>query len=265
MTEPRPSVFKRGFAMLWARPVAYAVVALLPFVVALGLPILAGRVWFHAHPPAVRGWDPLTLWRSMGWGEKLLIILATIASATLPAYVAARGACRLALAQQKNVSLSLGTVLWDMLRFVPVAVLYVLVLGIVTFLGGAFLAVPGLLIASACALIIPAGIDGQLGPLAAIRRGFSLVRRVFGHALGIYAAYLGFVIVGRVVLTIFIAGDDANAASYTFLVLSGLWFVALLLAMAPVNIMCALLYCEAREMSATPPATAAAGGKDGAT
>jgi hypothetical protein len=260
MTEPRPSVFKRGFALLWARPAAYAVVALLPFVVALGLPILIGRIWFHAHPPAVRGWDPLTLWRSMGWGEKLLIILAMIASAMVPTYVAARGACRLALEQQRNANMSLGTVLWDMLLFLPAALLYFLALGIVTFLGSMACAVPGLLIAAGCALIIPAGIDGRLGPLAAIGRGLSLVGRVYGRVLGVYAAYLGFAIVGRVVLTIFILITGDQGSFGAFFVLLGLWFLATLLAMAPVNIMCALLYCEAREMTAAAPPAAEAGG-----
>jgi hypothetical protein len=264
MMEPRLSVFKRGWAMLWARPVAYAVAAILPYVVALGLPILFGRFVVRIHPPAVEHWDPLTLWRSTGWETRLLIILAMIGSATVPAYVAARGICRLALEQQRNLSISLGTVLADMLRFLPVAVLYFLVLGIVGFLGGMFLIVPGLLITAGCALIIPAGIDGQLGPLAAIRRGISLVGRVFGRVLGVYASYLAVVLVGRVMLTIIIVmtGDEGTAAS-VFLVLLGLWFLAALLAMAPVNIMCALLYCEARQMDVAPLATAAPGSRDG--
>jgi hypothetical protein len=264
MMEPRPSVFKRGWVILRARPAAYPVVAILPHAVALGLPILIGRFVVHVHPPAVEHWDPLTLWTSMGWGTKLLTILAMIASATVPAYVAARGICRLALAQQRNLSISLGTVLADMLRFLPVALLYFLILGIVTFLGSFFLVVPGLFIAAGCALIIPAGIDGQLGPLAAIRRGISLVGRVFGRVLGVYASYLAFIIVGRVVLTIFIVmtGDEGAAAS-GFVVLLGLWFLAALLATAPLNILCALLYCEAREMDVAPLATAAPGSRDG--
>ena len=260
--EPRPSVFKRSWAMLWARPAAYAVVAILPYVVALGLPILIGRFVVHDHPPAVEPWDPITLWKSMSWGTRLLIILAMIASATVPTYVAARGICRLALAQQRNLSISLGTVLADMLRFLPVALLYFLVLGIVTFLGGMFLIVPGLLITAGCALIIPAGIDGQLGPVAAIRRGISLVERVFGRVLGVYASYLALVIVGRMVLPIFIGmtGDEDSATGF---VLMGLCFLAILLAMAPVNIMCALLYCEARELDLAPMAIAAPSGRDG--
>src|SRR5262245_38931734 len=187
MMEPRPSVFKHGWAMLWERPSAYALVAILPYVAVLGLLFLIGRILVRVHMITV---DPITLWRSMSWGARVLIILAEIASATVPMYVAARGVCRLALEQQKDVDISLGTVLWDMLRFLPTAFLYFLVLGIATFLGGAFFVVPGLLIATWCALIIPAGIDGQLGPLAAIRRGISLVGRVLGRVLGVYATYV---------------------------------------------------------------------------
>src|SRR5690242_9732005 len=97
--EPRPSVFKRSWTMLWATPAAYAVVALLPYVATLGLTILIGRVVVHIHPPAIEHWDPLTLWKSMSWVTQLLITLAMIASATVPTYLAARGIGRLALAQ----------------------------------------------------------------------------------------------------------------------------------------------------------------------
>jgi hypothetical protein len=248
--ESPPSVFKRGWEMLWEQPGAYFVVAILPHIATLGLVILIGRLVVRvvrAHAPVV---DPLTLWASMDWGMRLLIILAMVAMATVPMYVVARGVSRLALEQQRDVSISLGTVFVDMLRFFPTAVLYFLVLGIATSLGFVFLVVPGLLIASACALIIPAGIDGQLGPLAAIRRGISLVRRVFARALGVYASYFAFLIAGRVVLSIFTAADEAPG--FGFFVLLGLWFMTLLVAVAPLNIMLTLLYCQARELEAAP-------------
>ena len=40
--EPSPSVFKRGWEMLWARPAAYALAGILPYVVILGLTIVIG-------------------------------------------------------------------------------------------------------------------------------------------------------------------------------------------------------------------------------
>jgi hypothetical protein len=252
----RRSVLTRGLAMLWERPSAYALVAILPHVVTLGLLILIGRLIVRLHPLHV---DPVNLWDSMGWKTRLLTILAMIAVATVPTYVAARGVCRLALEQQREVDISLGAVLGEMLRFVPIAVLYFMVFGIVTFLGGLLLVVPGLLIASSCALIIPAGIDCRLGPLAAIRRGFSLVRRVFGRVLGIYATCLVFVVVGRVVLILFLAfaGDEGPAPIFPFAVLMILWLLAIWLALALMHIMFTLLYCEAREMDAAAPSAAA--------
>ena len=215
----------------------------------LGLVMLIVRVVLHVQAPATEQLDPITLWRSMGWGSKFLIILAEIASTTVPTYVAARGICRLALEQQKNVSVSLGTVLSDMLSFMPVALLYFMVLGIVTFLGN-ILFVPGLLATTSFALIIPAGIDGQLGPLAAIRRGVSLVRPVFGRVLGAYACYLALIIGGLVVATIFLSvmsGDEGSSSGFP--VPLGLWLLVALFAIAPLNIMFTLLYCEAREMN----------------
>jgi hypothetical protein len=212
MMESSPSVFKRGWEMLWEQPGAYFVVAILPHMGLWALVTLIGRLIVRAvraHGPVV---DPLTLWASMGWGMRLLIILAIVGLGTVPMYMVARGVSRLALEQQRDVSISLGAVLVDMLRFFPAAVLYFLVLGIATSLGFAFLVVPGLLMASACALIIPAGIDGQLGPLAAMRRGISLVGRVFARALGVYASYFAFLIAGRVVLSIFTAADERRGS-----------------------------------------------------
>jgi len=255
MMESPPSAFTRGWEMLWEQPGAYFVVAILPPLVALGLVVLIGRLLVLAHEPTV---DPLALWASMHWGTHLLIWLAGIASITVPMYLVARGVSRLALEQQRDVDISLGAVLVDMLRFVPTAMLYFLVLGIATFLGSLFLVVPGLVIASACALIIPAGIDGRLGPLAAVRRGISLGGRVFWRVLGVYASYLAFAIAGRVVLSIFTAGGEAQG--FGFFVLLGLWFMTLLLAAAPVNIMVTLLYCQASEMDAPPLAAAAGAG-----
>jgi hypothetical protein len=254
--ESRPSVFKRAWAMLWARPAAYAVVAILPHVVILGLVMLIGRVVLRV-PPQASEQDPMTLWQSMDWGSKLLIILAEVALITVPAYVAARGICRLALEQQKNVSVSLGAVLSDMLSFLPVALLYFLVLGIVTFLGSMFV-IPGLLATTWFALIIPAGIDGQLGPLAAIRRGVSLVRTVFGQVFGAYACYLALVIGGGVVMAIFLSvmtgGEDSSSG---FLMPLGLFLLVALYAYAPLNIMFTLLYCEARDESVSRMTAAA--------
>ena len=98
----------------------------------------------------------------------------------------------------------------------------------------------------AWALIIPAGIDGQLGPLAAIRRGVSLVGRVFGRVLAVYAGYAAFVIGLRVVLPIVIGNEDVPIDSpATLLTLFGVLMLIVLLPMAWVNIAITLLYCEA--------------------
>jgi hypothetical protein len=255
--EPSPSVFKSGWEMLWECPAAYALVGIFPYLVVPGLTTLIGRLVVSFHP-AFRQLDPVTLWDSMGWGTRLLVILAMYALAQVPMYMAARGVCRLALEQQSDVEISMGAALIDMVRFFPTALLYFLLLGIATFLGGAFFVVPGLLIASACALIIPAGIDGQLGPLAAIRRGISLGRRVFGRALGVYASYLALVVAGRVVLSILTAGDQGPG--FGVFVLLALWLGGIVLGMAPVNIMFTLLYCEARDMDAAPLTAGASSG-----
>ncbi|HEX7286640.1 MAG TPA: hypothetical protein VF532_10695 [Candidatus Angelobacter sp.] len=261
--EPKPSPFNRGLILFRERPVAYTVVAVLPYVVSLALVMLIGRliVRLTVDPGIHQQRDPLTVWQTMGVGDKLLVVLAFIASATVPLYSAARGVCRMALEQQKTVHVPLGVALNDMLRFAPAAVLYFLVLGIPTFVGSQLLVVPGLMFSAACALTFPAGIDGALGPFAALRRGWSLVGRVYGRLLGAYCSYIAFVLLGwLIVAAVLLPGSSADSPPLpVFFACMGLWMLLNFVAMAVLQIIVTLLYCEARDASAPTFAAAAQG------
>lgn len=246
MVEIRRPILKRAWTMLQARPFAYITVTLLPYIVVLGLSILIGRLIVSSQPVHNESWEPISLWRSMSWGERLLIILAFYGSAAVPAYLATRGICRMALAQQKNSNPSLGNLLTDMLGFLPVAILYFLILGIPTFVASGFLVIPGLLVAAAFGLIIPAGIDRKLGPLAAIRCGLSLVGRVYSRVLGVYGVYFVFLIALRMVLPLVIGKEDAPISSPSALLAPlGILLLFTLTPTALVNIAITLLYSEA--------------------
>ena len=68
----------------------------------------------------------------------------------------------------------------DMLRFLPSALVYALIIGLPVMLGFSCFFVPSLLIASLFTLIVPIGVNEAVGIISAVRRNFSLIGKVFG-------------------------------------------------------------------------------------
>lgn len=247
--EPRTPIFQRALAVLSDRPAAYVLATIFPYVLIVGSSILIGRLIVHFNPPAVReGWDPITLWRSMPWGERLLIMLAMSASAVVPSYMVARGVCHMVLDHERGDDPSLLRTLADMLRFLPVAILYFVLLGTPAFVGGLFFVIPGLIITSACAFIIPTGTEARLGPLAAVRRGLLLIKPFFGRVLATYGCYLGFGFILQVTLPMLLGNVDASLGPTVVVVLLAFLVLLFFPAIALLNIMITLFYCEARDL-----------------
>ena len=163
-------------------------------IVAVSLYILSG----NSGPPP----DPLVLWQSMSEGKKFATILGLIFALWTPVLLGARGACRITTAQLANQELALSAIVVDMLRFLPSALVYSLVIGLPVLMGSSCFFIPGLLIASAFTLIVPVSVNESLGIFAALRRNFSLLSKVFGGLFLITllsAAVMAGIIVLRVV------------------------------------------------------------------
>ena len=118
---------------------------------------------------------------------------------TVPFAVAGLGLCRMASDQIENRTTSFRQSVLDMLVFIPSAFLLGAVVGIAAFLGALFLIIPGFVAAAAFSLVIPAAAIERIGPFAALRRGLSLVRRVFARVLLMFFLY-GFFILAVLIL-----------------------------------------------------------------
>ncbi len=141
-------------------------------VVAVSLYIVSGG------PPDQR--DPVLLWKSMGEGQKFAAIFGLIFALWTPVLLGARAACRITTAQLANQELALPAIVADMLRFLPSALVYALVIGVPVMMGSSCFVIPGLLIASLFTLVVPISVNETVGILPALRRNFSLIGKVFG-------------------------------------------------------------------------------------
>jgi len=158
-------------------------------VVAVSLYILSGN------PPDQQ--DPVLLWKSMGEGQKFAAIFGLILALWTPVLLGARAACRITTAQLANQELALPAIALDMLRFLPSALVYALVIGVPVMMGSSCFFVPGLLIASLFTLVVPVSVNESLGIHSALRRNFSLTGKVFGGLFLI--TFLCTVVIGGVI------------------------------------------------------------------
>jgi|SRR6478672_3219499 len=146
--------------------------------------------------------DPLLLWKSMDEGKKFAAIFGLIFALWTPVLLGARAACRITTAQLADQELALPAIVVDMLRFLPSALVYALVIGLPVLIGSNCLFIPGLLIASSFTLIVPVSVNEPVGIFAALRRNFSLLSKVFG-GLFLITLLCAAVMAGIIVLRVF--------------------------------------------------------------
>jgi hypothetical protein len=72
--------------------------------------------------------------------------------------------------------LALHAIVVDMLRFLPSALVYALVIGVPVMMGSSCFFIPGLLVASLFTLVVPVRVNEPVGIFPALRRN----RNVFG-------------------------------------------------------------------------------------
>jgi hypothetical protein len=196
-------------------------------------------------------WDPVTLWRSMTFSRQLVFVFGSFFACWAPILIVARGACRITTEQLSGRPLSLAHVLVDMLRFVPAALVYSLIIGFPAMMGSTMLFFPGVLIASLFALVVPTATNEQAGIFATWCRGVSLATRVYGRLLLITIACCAFLIV---VVVLRIIGVDQFLSGSGLIIIAarlGLMYIPGLLLLVLANICFTLLYVEARNAETT--------------
>ncbi|HVG91268.1 MAG TPA: hypothetical protein VNB54_07235 [Alphaproteobacteria bacterium] len=253
-TNPDPPLL-REVARLFAQRVGdYCLSAGIAGVFGVTLVVAMSLYMLSSNPPGQ--WDPVVLWKSMGEGKQFVFIFGSIFAIWTPILLGARAVCRITSAQLANQELGLPAIVMDMLRFLPSALLYALVMGVPVMMGFSCLFIPALLIASLFTLVVPVSVNETVGILPALRRNFSLVRKVFGGLFLI--TFLCAIVIGGVV-ALRIATMDRwlpSAGAASLLLRYAFPYVPALLLMVLANVGFTLIYFAARRLENPMPSPA---------
>jgi hypothetical protein len=245
-TNPDPPLL-REVARLFAQRVGEycltaAIVGLfgVTVIVAMSMYIVSGT------PPDQR--DPVLLWKSMGEGQKFVAIFGLLLALWTPVLLGARAVCRITSAQLANQELALPALVVDMLRFLPSALVYALVIGVPVMLGSSCFLIPGLLIGSLFTMVVPVSVNEPVGIFSALRRNFSLTGKVFG-GLFLITFLCALVIGGVIALRIATIDRWLPAVGVASLLLRfAIPYVPALLLMVLANVGFTLIYFTARRL-----------------
>jgi uncharacterized membrane protein (DUF485 family) len=247
------SLFRRALRAFAARPHKYLAVQVLPWAITLAMLFAVGtlvrRFIWHGVPH-----DPVTVWTTASALLRLAIIAAFVLCTWMPTQAAACGVAALLGAQQAGKS-SLADALQIMKRNLLPALLWTLCIGGPVFFASMILIFPGLLLASAAAMIAPvAAIDGA-GALASVGRGLLMARHTFRPALFLY--FVGG-ICALVLYTLGFVAMEFTASNVAFAAIMAATFVLIQAIIAVVNIGLAQVYLDTRRAPTQATATAAA-------
>jgi hypothetical protein len=235
----------RTMARLFAAQAGlYCVPALIAGIIGIALFTAVSLAIFPAAHPTV--WDPLTSWQSLTVGGKLIAVFGLLFALWLPILLGARGVCRIATEQISSRRVSVAQIVVDMLKFLPAALLYSLVIGLPTMIGFSILYVPCLLIAALFALVVPTGVNEPGGIFATLGRGVSLAMKVYGGLFLLTLACTAMMILVTVLrifgLDRFLTGAPATMFALRFAVM----YIPGLLLLVLANICFTLVYMHAR-------------------
>ena len=198
------------------------------------------------------GYDPATIWRSMPFAHQLAAIFGLVFALWTPILLAARGVSRITADQLSRQPVSLNKVLTDMVRFLPAALIYTLVIGFATMIGSSVLFVPGIVIASLFVLVVPTSVNESAGIFTAFRRGISLSAKVFGANFILTLAcclLVGLIVILRIIFLDRFLPDTRVLFALRFT----LTYIPALLILVLANICFTLIYNEVRKAELPPP------------
>lgn len=202
--------------------------------------------------------DPVALWRSMGVSGQLFFIFGLVFGFWTPVLVAARGVCRITTNQISARPISLQLVLADMLRFIPAALFYSLIIGIPAMIGSSMLFLPGIVLVSLFALVVPTSVNEPGGVFATLRHGVSLGGKVFGKLLLLTLASCALMVIMVALRAYGLDPFLPSSGLALFAMRFAVTYVPSLLVLVLANICFTLLYLEARgaETPVSPSSTA---------
>lgn len=245
-TNPDPPLLSEIARLFAQRAGQYCLSAAIVGVLGVTVFVALSLYMLSGNPPDQR--DPVLLWKSMSEGQKFGAIFGLNFALWTPVLLGARAACRITTAQLANQELALPAIVVDMLRFLPSALVYALVIGVPVMMGSSCFVVPGLLIASFFTLVVPVRVSETLGIFPALRRNFSLTGKVFG-GLFLITFLCAVVIAGVIALRVVTIDRWLPAAGIASLGLRlAIPYVPALLLMVLANVGFTLIYFAARRL-----------------
>jgi len=222
----------------------YVAVAGIPYAVLLVIAYVCLQVLHWPVDPEIAAGDPVASWNSLTWTNKILAISAIHLCIWAPFYLAGRGLGRIAADQLSNHKTSLGAALSDMGASAPGLLIYSLLVGYLSMIGGSVLFIPCILVFPVLfSLVVPVSTIESRRLRAAIGRGFSLLRRVVGRTVVTFLAFdFVFVVAFTVRIVLDHALPDFPAKGYATI---GVFFGLILVPTVLLNICLTLLCYEA--------------------
>ena len=248
-TQARPSLLPQMARLFAAQVRVYCLSAGIAGL--LGIASLTVVALFMARGAEKVGFDPVMTWKSITFTQQLVAIFGLQLALWTPILLAARSVSRITTDQLTGQPISLNKVLMDMIRFVPAALVYSLIIGFATMIASSILFVPGIVVASLFVLVVPTTVNESASILAALRRGISLSTKVFGKALILTLACAALVVL-IVILRIMFLDRFLPDTRVLFALRFTLTYIPALLLLVLANICFTLLYQEARTIEAPP-------------
>jgi len=194
----QPSLWGRTFRTFFASPGLYLAVAIPLFILMAVLLNVVVAVFIAPHSSAEG--HPAAIWKAMSGASKAGFMFSFIFSIWVPTFLAACGITFIAAGQYGNRVVTAGQTAAAIIRFVPAALIFSLVPGMLISMASTFLILPGFLVAAAFSLLIAAKTVEGKGPFASIGRSLSLASSggAFLRALGLLLTCSVLVVAGEI-------------------------------------------------------------------
>jgi len=249
MTTPaRRSLLSRSAQLFAAEVRSYCLSALAAG--ALGIASLTTVSLLMLRGGAEVAWDPKAIWMSMSFSQQMLSILGVLLAFWAPILLAARAVCLITAGQLTGEPISPDKVFSDMARFIPVSLIYSLVIGGATMIGFSILIIPGIFIASLFALVVPTSVYEYSGIVTTLRRGVSLSNRVWNKTL-LLTFVSGVLVAMLIVFRNIFLGHFLLSPRFSLIIVA-IAYIPALLVLILANISFTLLYNEAQATESEP-------------
>ena len=250
---PTNSVFSQAFSAIRRRPLTLWFAAAWPYLI-LALVYASITVSIKVNQSSGPQISLMERYNAMGYGEKLAMIFAFIASIFVPADLAASAVSFLIWTEHQGHESTLRAYFLRLAKTIFPLLALSMSLGTVAFFASFAFGIPGLLLAAWTAFVIPTLIIGDVSTSKPFRKALRRASDTFGTLLSIYfviAIFLTLVLV--VSMFVKVQADDQNWQ----VSLVSFWIIFVIAFSGGMMIRSALVACllMRAQFSSQPPST----------